>query len=541
MKSLISTETAKSVTVEPEVEIDYINDEMLKSTVSKVESDKLAFSVLFSKIPLPSISPELEVAKEEIISLLVKLYKMPNETAETFAQKLSKKGKFSLLKLVSFLQSQSELSFVDIEKVILKIKSTIKQNEVTNYNHFLQTNNIKSDKPLSAKEFGSLFSSVFRLSFYEAVATFSEVVYIDQNPLKASNQLSADIFFSEFKIDRMFKKEVPKLKIDPNMKLALEKLKTYFNSQKDKMEVFKKIDTNKNGSLNSEEFFEFLTSIKEIKIDNGQKAQIVNFADINGDNNINYREFLDFIENINKENNLVVEDESVTCDLGINFTDLKNNFEFNKANRTLFKANQFFLVLFELQYTYFKKFYEFDSIEKAFFKEDPQLTFKVPTSTLIKIVKAVCKSTVDAEVEKQLSSYALENAKCNYKTFFIKLSEFKCVNNVKNSERTPTVKNNAQPQVKEAVKPSKPEVSSLVPKKSSLAFGMKNALKGNNVNLAKSLLKNLEIKVQVDNDAQILEAEKKIMSAFAKQKTSSLGDTQQGLSEEKKQYQFTWS
>jgi len=68
-----------------------------------------------------------------------------------------------------------------------------------------------------------------------------------------------------------------------------------------KNSLFEEYDLNEDGTLSREEFFHFLSNYIGNQINDSQKLEIVNLADINGDDCIDYIEFMKFITSICKK------------------------------------------------------------------------------------------------------------------------------------------------------------------------------------------------------------------------------------------------
>ena len=134
----------------------------------------------------------------------------------------------------------------------------------------------------------------------------------------------------------------------------------YKNNKNDKLKIFKGFDTNKDGILSEEEFFNALNSIDNLDL------KLYNFADTNKDGKINAKEFLALIKNIknylneeeemnaplpasfNKNMNEIREEKFIPKILEKDISSIKKNYKFNAKKIKNLKKNTFLKSLVNL-------------------------------------------------------------------------------------------------------------------------------------------------------------------------------------------------
>ena len=223
-----------------------------------------------------------------------------------------------------------------------------------------------------------IFNKLYHLTLYHCLVLIS---------WNKDQFLSIEKFFKENNLTNYF----PSKELEPTLKLAVIRLYEYLeenfkDKKNDKLKIFKGFDTNKDGMLSPEEFFEALNSIENLELNENQKFKLFNLADTNSDGKINASEFLELIKSIknylNDEDEMNAplpasmkknENENIKYFPKIlekDITSIKSNYNFNMKKIKKLKKNHFLSYLVNLQLDLFENYYSEECMENDFLTAD---------------------------------------------------------------------------------------------------------------------------------------------------------------------------
>ena len=378
-------------------------------------------------------------------------------------------GKFNLKKFFEFDHNNSRNIPIIIEDdIIPRIQGHISKSVYKSYKEYKKYL-LKNDY-LDICELFLIFNKLYNLSLYHCL-----VIMIGSK----DQYLSVDKFFKETNLKNYF----PNKELEPALILAIIRLnefieENYKNNKNDKLKIFKGFDTNKDGILSEEEFFNALNSIDNLDLNESQKHKLYNFADTNKDGKINAKEFLGLIKNIknylneeeemnaplpasfNKNMNEIKEEKFIPKILEKDISSIKKNYKLNAKKIKNLKKNTFLKSLVNLQLDLIDNYYSFECMENDFLSADKNdegfikgKIFKIILQKRIaniddKIVNLFIKFSEDEndqEKEKKESQNEEEeeeddsqsniinnndfrNKKVNYKIFLNRLANYKIKN-----------------------------------------------------------------------------------------------------------------
>jgi Ca2+-binding EF-hand superfamily protein len=104
----------------------------------------------------------------------------------------------------------------------------------------------------------------------------------------ASGKLQVAAFLDRFQVvySRSSNKTLP-----PETEAALKRIGRLLIGSRDRVEVFKSIDTNGDGFVDESEFYESLSKLKVHDLSDADKRALWGAVDLNHDGHLNYREF----------------------------------------------------------------------------------------------------------------------------------------------------------------------------------------------------------------------------------------------------------
>lgn len=142
--------------------------EPVESILEKLENIRnKPLKILFDHINLKQINQYGKISTDTINSILKEHFPIREELINKFTNFFSTLNTlFDLNKLVEFLQSNSGKSEVSITQIIQKIISTLKQNNDSNLNLFLQKYNLKLYDPYTLIDICMIFPPIFGISLY---------------------------------------------------------------------------------------------------------------------------------------------------------------------------------------------------------------------------------------------------------------------------------------------------------------------------------------------------------------------------------------
>jgi Ca2+-binding EF-hand superfamily protein len=415
-------------------------EDYLKTTIIRLErDDSVKLSDIFEKIEIKYANSYGKINSDFIKQILRDIYNLDNFTIDVFVSYFCKLlSLFDLIKLVEFIQLNSEKSKISIVSILQKIKKKIPKDKSSI--NFFKMININPHRPLSLNETCQLLSPIFDLSTYESILLFKQIVSEESNSLKDDYKINMDFLLQYFSLYKLFLKEeraVQNKKLDPKIMNALIKLVSYLDSQPNKMQIFKKFDKDGNGILNRIEFLDMLKSCKEAGLNDSQMILILNFADKNGDDCINFIEFIEFINSIQNgqeinENRIVTEYQEEEIKLKdnpkineklkspekspnsiqtkVDQLKLKENYEFNMSNINIEKETPLNIVLFSIQEDLYMKLGKKDSLENQFIILDKNNSETISKDNFFSILQKIesIKDSFDEELEERVWNYSME-------------------------------------------------------------------------------------------------------------------------------------
>jgi len=203
---------------------------------------------------------------------------------------------FNICKLVEYLQ-QNSTNRVDVMDIISKIETKIKKSKIYKCNKFCEKYNLNALKAYSLIEIVMLFPAVFQTTLYETYVIFIEIAKDENNSLSDDYKINLDFLFQKYDIYKLFKDDIKaeakEGQLDDYTKGIVNTFKSTLTAKP--MEVFKKYDKNKNGTLSAEEMLSCISDLVGNKLNDSQKLMILKVADKNNDDNVNYFEFVNFL------------------------------------------------------------------------------------------------------------------------------------------------------------------------------------------------------------------------------------------------------
>ena len=416
------------------------------------------------------LQKNFSISEKYIKTILETYFNFNEDDAEELCNYFQfEEGKFNLKKFFEFDHNNSRNIPIIIEDdIIPRIQGHISKSVYKSYKEYKKYL-LKNDY-LDICELFLTFNKLYNLSLYHCL-----VIIIGSK----DQYLSVDKFFKETNLKNYF----PNKELEPALILAIIRLnefieENYKNNKNDKLKIFKGFDTNKDGILSEEEFFNALNSIDNLDLNESQKHKLYNFADTNKDGKINAKEFLALIKNIknylneeeemnaplpasfNKNMNEIREEKFIPKILEKDISSIKKNYKFNAKKIKNLKKNTFLKSLVNLQLDLIDNYYSFECMENDFLSADKNdegfikgKIFKIILQKRIaniddKIVNLFIKFSEDEndqEKEKKESQNEEEeeeddsqsniinnndfrNKKVNYKIFLNRLANYKIKN-----------------------------------------------------------------------------------------------------------------
>lgn len=221
---------------------------------------------------------------------------------------------------------------------------------------------------LTINDFCNLGEVLFDLSNFNLIFLFYHILFKENNSINKNtnnknsnnsnnvsfiNEVSLKLIFNYLNIkfsdnslneDELLEKK--KQKLTNKAKLSLLLLGAKLSKEKRVKALFEKYDYNHDGILNREEFLNFLNFYLENEINDSQKLEIVNLADINGDDVIDYTEFIHFIllickkegKKINNDNEIYLDTENTDKNRN-NYKNIKGLTNLNLLDPNITKNN----------------------------------------------------------------------------------------------------------------------------------------------------------------------------------------------------------
>ena len=409
------------------------------------------------------LQKNFSVSENYIKSLLETHFNFDEDDAEELCNFFRmEEGKFNIKQFFEFdLNNIRNINIILEDDIIPRIQSHISKSIYKSYKDY--KNNIFKSDYLDICELYLLFNKLYKLSLYHCLV----IIYGNKEQF-----LSIDKFFKETNLKNSF----PSKELEPALLLAIIRLnefieEKYKDNKNDKLKIFKGFDTNKDGILSTEEFFNALNEIEGLELNESQKHKLYNFADTNKDGKINAKEFLNLIKNIK---NYINEEEEMNAALPASFnsnqiaekkfipkilekdiTGIKANYKFNIKKIKKLKKNHFLSYLVSLQLDLIDNYYSFECMENDFLSADKEekgfvngKTFKIILRKKIvniddKNINLFIKFSEDNskknnkkeenedEEEEEDDSKSdinkddLKNKKINYKIFLNRLANYK--------------------------------------------------------------------------------------------------------------------
>ena len=414
------------------------------------------------------LQKNFSISEKYIKSLLITHFNFnDDETDELCNHFQSEEGKFDLKAFFEFdPKNERNIPIILEDDVIPRIQNHIMKSIYKSYKEY-KRHLFKNDF-LDICELYLIFNELYNLSLYHCLVII--IGYKEQ-------YLNLEKFFKETNLKNSF----PSKELEPALILAIIRLnefieEKYKNNKSDKLKIFKGFDTNKDGILSTEEFFNALNSIEGLNLNENQKHKLYNFADSNNDGKINASEFLNLIKNVknylNDEDemnaplpaswnnkNINEEKKFIPKVLEKDISVIKTNYKYNTKKIKNLKKNNFLSSLVKLQLDLIDNYYSFECMENDFLTADKNnegyvsgKMFKIILQKRIiniddKIVELFIKFSEDddnkekeedenEEEEDDESKNKVEdirNKKVNYKIFLNKLAEHK-INEIKKEE-----------------------------------------------------------------------------------------------------------
>ena len=414
------------------------------------------------------LQKNFSISEKYIKSLLITHFNFnDDETDELCNHFQSEEGKFDLKAFFEFdPKNERNIPIILEDDVIPRIQNHIMKSIYKSYKEY-KRHLFKNDF-LDICELYLIFNELYNLSLYHCLVII--IGYKEQ-------YLNLEKFFKETNLKNSF----PSKELEPALILAIIRLnefieEKYKNNKSDKLKIFKGFDTNKDGILSTEEFFNALNSIEGLNLNENQKHKLYNFADSNNDGKINASEFLNLIKNVknylNDEDemnaplpaswnnkNINEEKKFIPKVLEKDISVIKTNYKYNTKKIKNLKKNNFLSCLVKLQLDLIDNYYSFECMENDFLTADKNnegyvsgKMFKIILQKRIiniddKIVELFIKFSEDddnkekeedenEEEEDDESKNKVEdirNKKVNYKIFLNKLAEHK-INEIKKEE-----------------------------------------------------------------------------------------------------------
>ena len=371
-------------------------------------------------------------------------------------------GKFDLKKFFEFdMNNIRSIPIILEDDIIPRIQNHIKKSVYKAYKEY-KKNNFKNDY-LDICELYLIFNKLYNLSLYHCL-----VIIIGSK----EQFLSIDKFFKETNLKNSF----PSKELEPGLLLAITRLnefieEKYKNNKNDKLKIFKGFDTNKDGILSTEEFFNALNSMEGLNLNESQKHKLYDLADTNKDGKINAKEFLDLIKTIK---NYLNEEEEMNAPLPASYnqiddkkyipqilekdiTEIKANYKYNMKKIKNLGKNHFLRYLIDLQMDLIDNYYSFECLENDFLTADKDeegfvngKMFKIILQKRIinindDIINLFIKFAEDDNEENKgneeeedsksnVINGDLKSKKINYNIFLNRLADYK-IKDIKNEEK----------------------------------------------------------------------------------------------------------
>ena len=412
------------------------------------------------------LQKNFSISEKYIKSLLETHFNFREDDADELCNFFQlEEGKVNLKNFFEFDRDNSRNIPIIIEDdIIPRIQGHISKSVYKSYKEYKRY--LFKNDYLDICELYLIFNKLYNLSLYQCL-----VIIIGNK----EQYLSIDKFFKETNLKNSF----PNKELEPTLILAIIRLnefieENYKNKKNDKLKIFKGFDTNKDGILSTEEFFNALNSIEGLNLNESQKHKLYNFADANNDGKINAKEFLDLIKNVK---NYLNEEEELNAPLPASFnrneeeikfipkilekdiTRIKANYKFNIKKIKNLKKNTFLSNLINLQLDLIDNYYSFECMENDFLTADKNeegfvngKNFKTILQKKIaniddKMVNLFIKfCEVDEEKDENENgekgeddSKSIRNddfriKKINYKIFLNRLADYK-IKDIKNKEK----------------------------------------------------------------------------------------------------------
>ena len=286
-------------------------------------------------------------------------------------------GKFDLKKFFEFDSSNiRNIPIILQDDIIPRIQNHISTSIYKSYKEYKK--NLFHNDYFDICDLYLIFNKLYHLTLYHCLVLIS---------WNKDQFLSIEKFFKENNLTNYF----PSKELEPTLKLAVIRLYEYLeenfkDKKNDKLKIFKGFDTNKDGMLSPEEFFEALNSIENLELNENQKFKLFNLADTNSDGKINASEFLELIKSIknylNDEDEMNAplpasmkknENENIKYFPKIlekDITSIKSNYNFNMKKIKKLKKNHFLSYLVNLQLDLIENYYSEECMENDFLTAD---------------------------------------------------------------------------------------------------------------------------------------------------------------------------
>ena len=416
------------------------------------------------------LQKNFSVSEKYIKSLLETHFNFKEDDADELCSFFQlEEGRFNLKKFFEFdKNNKRNIPIILEDDIIPRIQGHISKSVHKSYKEY--KNYLFKNDFLDICELYLIFNKLYNLSLYHCL-----VIMVGSK----EEFLSIDKFFKETNLKNSF----PNKELEPALILAIVRLnefieENYKTQKNDKLKIFKGFDTNKDGILSTEEFFNALNSIEDLNLNESQKHKLYDFADANKDGKINAKEFLDLIKNIK---NYLSEEEEMNAPLpasynknGVNdkkfipkilekdISEIKANYKFNLKKIKKLKKNTFISCLINLQLDLIDNYYSFECMENDFLTADENeegyvsgKDFKTILQKRIvniddKMVDLFIKFSEDEEEREKekeeedeekeddsksnITNDELRNKKINYKIFLDRLANYK-IKDVKNEEK----------------------------------------------------------------------------------------------------------
>ena len=428
---------SNSAYVSPFQEFDSNNDKEFLPLVHKIES-AIPLKILFEFIEPKSITQYGKISYQKLIEILKIKFNISEKDRKNFLNKFSTLNLlYDIFELASFLQNYSLKSIEELDNITSKMRTVILKSNTLVIETFFNKFNVNQFKPCKISEILVILPSIFKISIYETLLVFLDIV---NNPMNILNNMciSLDLIFQLYGFYELFPSAIKKniIKIDSYLKQTLKKLYDCLSVEEDISIKFKKYDLDNDSVLTREELMNLLDSFdKDWKFSDSQKIMVIKLADSNNDNAINFPEFIKFMNilksdfaeidkinninttnkhpnNINKlktnnvankelnENNtpnlsvLIKKNELIfekKANFEINAKTIIDNFTYNSENLINFENDLAYLFLYKIQ----KKMIRDENlglkIIEELNKKDDFGTRIVPFSNLIEIIEQKCK------------------------------------------------------------------------------------------------------------------------------------------------------